>query len=293
MAIKLSSPIEIRKHNYILGKVESCDFRIEKGLSNYRFSFSFHVLTNRLVVETSTLITDIETDLFFHDNQSPLLMGRLISSLVRRPIRCDGRQDRIEKQLDIDAKALISLIDSSFRGDVVFEFNATPRFNDDFDSGPFEKGVLRIPQSEWLKYLNNLGLERFELIAIRTPSTSSQLHQPFSMAVEKIREAEKEYTKGNWNAAAACCRAAWRTLLSATPPGQQALDHLLAKVVGDPKRKEFAGVLAKGLHDTLNAAVHLEGDVKTQTPPTNLEPEDALLCIHWYSAMIGYLASIQ
>lgn len=293
MAMKLSSPIEIRKHNYILGRVESCDFRIEKGLSNYRLSFSFHVLTNRLEIETSTLITDIETDLFFQDKQNSLLIGRLISSLVRHPIRCDGRESRVEKQLDISDKALVSLIDSSFRGDVVFEFNATPRFNDDFASGPFEKGTLKIPQSEWLRYLNNLGLERFELIAIRTPSTASQLHQPFSMAVEKIREAEREYTKGNWNAAAACCRAAWRTLLSATPPGQQALDHLLAKVVGDPKRKQFADVLAKGLHDALNAAAHLEGDVKTQTPPTNLEPEDALLCIHWYSAMIGYLASLQ
>jgi hypothetical protein len=46
------------------------------------------------------------------------------------------------------------------------------------------------------------------------------------------------------------------------------------------------------VHDVMNKAVHLEGDVKAGTPPADLSPEDALLCVHWYAALIGYLSSL-
>jgi hypothetical protein len=38
--------------------------------------------------------------------------------------------------------------------------------------------------------------------------------------------------------------------------------------------------------------VHLEGDPANGILPTQLAPEDALLCIHWYTVVLGYLASI-
>jgi hypothetical protein len=38
--------------------------------------------------------------------------------------------------------------------------------------------------------------------------------------------------------------------------------------------------------------VHLEGDVKNGTPDSNLNAEDALLCIHLYAAMLGYLSAV-
>ena len=130
------------------------------------------------------------------------------------------------------------------------------------------------------------------MIAIRTPVASSHLNKPFAEAVDKIREAERQYMKGDWNGAAASCRNAWKTVLSSAPPNVSPFEYLLAPLIGAPERKEFATVLMKGLHDILNKAAHLEGDVKTNTPPTNLQPEDALLCIHWYAAMIGYLSSV-
>jgi hypothetical protein len=67
----------------------------------------------------------------------------------------------------------------------------------------------------------------------------------------------------------------------------------LAPAIGDPRRKDFAAALIKGLNDVGNKAVHLEGDVKAGTPPADLSPEDALLCIHWYAAVIGYLSSVS
>ena len=48
-----------------------------------------------------------------------------------------------------------------------------------------------------------MGLDRYELIVIRVPVASSHLHKPFADALAKIREAEGQYTRGDWNGA--CC----------------------------------------------------------------------------------------
>jgi hypothetical protein len=82
--------------------------------------------------------------------------------------------------------------------------------------------------------------------------------------LSKIREAERQYTRGDWNGAASSCRSAWRTILSSAPPGVPPFDHLLAPVIGDPRRREFAKALIKGLNDVANMAVHLEGDPKQE-----------------------------
>jgi hypothetical protein len=123
-------------------------------------------------------------------------------------------------------------------------------------------------------------MDRFEVISIRIPVASSHLHTPCVEAVAKIREAERQYTRGDWNGAASSCRSAWRTVLSSASSGVSPFEHLLAPVVGDPRRKAFAMAVIKGLNDVANEAVHLEGDVKKKTLPADLSPEDALLCIH-------------
>lgn len=140
--------------------------------------------------------------------------------------------------------------------------------------------------------MNRTGMDRYELIAIRIPVASSHLHKPFADAVAKIWEAERQYTRGEWNGAGSSCRSAWRTILFSAPSGVPAFEHLLAPVIGDPKRKDFAAALIKGLNDVTNKALHLQGDLKTGTPPADLSPEDALLCIQWYAAVIGYLSSL-
>ena len=186
----------------------------------------------------------------------------------------------------------MQFVDESHRGNVTFEFQATPQLACVQLHGSAEQGRLVIPHSAWLEHLNRTGMDRYELIAIRVPVATSHRHKPFSDALAKIREAERQYAKGDWNGAAASCRGAWRTVLSSAPPGVSPFEHLLAPVIGDPRRKEFAVALIKGVHDVMNKAVHLEGDVKTGMPPADLSPEDALLCIHWYAAMIGYLSSL-
>ena len=84
-------------------------------------------------------------------------------------------------------------------------------------------------------------------------------------------------------------------MLSSVPkntPREQRLEIVLQKVTGDPRRQKFALTVLKGFNNIINEAVHLEGDIKTGIPPSDLRPEDALLCIHWYATVIGYLSSL-
>ncbi len=279
-------------HGYGYAKLTSCDLYLEQTLFGYRLNFSFQgVSFVRKEGEPLTLI-GLETDLYFHDGNRAVLMGRTLPDLHERPQLLNGHDVRIRRHFDIRTNDFIQLADQSHHGDVTFEFHATPVFLEANIYVKQEEGRLKIPHSEWLEHLNRAGMARYDLIAIRTPIASSHLHKPFAEAVDKIREAERQYMKGDWNGAAASCRNAWKTVLSTTPSGTSPFEHLLAPLIGDPKRKEFATVMMKGLHDILNKAAHLEGDVKTSTPPTSLQPEDALLCIHWYAAMIGYLSSL-
>lgn len=152
-------------------------------------------------------------------------------------------------------------------------------------------GSLVLSQSEWLNIINGLGFDRFELIAIRIPVKESHLHTPFKEALAKIRQAEDNYKRGNWNGVAASCRVAWKTILSVSPQGDKAIEHLLAPAIGDPMRKQFA-LAVKRFLDVLNKGVHLEGDVKGNEPPSELQPEDALLCLHPYTVVTAYLSLI-
>lgn len=275
-------------------RARTCELYIEKAMFGYRLKFSFNIIPYPRSNESEepVFLLGWEVELFYRDGNSSVLMGRMLPDLNERPRKLEGHEFTISRCFDIRTADFIQLIDKSHHGDVTFEFHATPLLHGHLKEGRMETGSLRIPHSAWLDHLNRTGADRFELIAIRVPVATSHLHKPFADAVEKIREAERQYTRGDWSGAAASCRSAWRTILSNAPSGTPAIEHLLSPVIGDPRRKEFAMAIAKGLNDVQNKAVHLEGDVKTGTPPADLHPEDALLCIHWYSALIGYLSTL-
>jgi|ERR1051325_2896602 hypothetical protein len=269
-------------------RATGCSLNIEQTLFGYRlrFNFSFEAQNGN-----SVSLDGWELDLYLNQGSQSILVGRLVPDLSEHPKRL-MHQFTLQRHLDLRSDDFVRLVDKSYRGDVVFEFRTRPLLSGIPHEGNTEQGRLTIPQSEWLELCNRTGMDRFELIAIRVPVRSSHLHQPFSDAVSKIREAERQYSRGDWNAAGSSCRSAWRTILSTAPAGTQAIENLLAPVIGDSRRKDFGLALAKGLNTIANQAVHLEGDVKTGMPPANLTPEDALLCIHWYAAVIGYLSSL-
>jgi len=272
-------------------RASGCNLHIEKTLFGYRLNFNFTIEVYPRENGNPISLLGWEMDFYFKDAGQSVLVGRMLSDLREHP-RELRHGFTLSRYLDLRADDFLQLVDKSHRGDVTFEFRATPLLSGISQDGKTEEGRLVIPHSEWLEQLNRTGLDRFELIAIRIPVASSHLHKPFVDAVAKIREAERQYTRGEWNGAASSCRSAWRTVLSSAPSGVSPFEHLLAPVIGDPRRKAFAGALIKGLNDVSNEAVHLEGDVKKETLPADLSPEDALLCIHWYASVIGYLSSL-
>src|SRR5262249_711402 len=177
-----------------------------------------------------------EMDLYLNDGPKSILVDRMLPALREHP-RELRHKFTLSKYLDLRSDDFLQLIDKSYLGDVTFEFEATPVLSGVQHNGNTERGRLIIPHSQWLEQLNRTEMDRFEMIAIRVPVKSSHLHKPFSDAVTKIREAERQYSRREWNAAASSCRSAWRTILSTAPSGTSPFEYLLAPVAGDPRRK--------------------------------------------------------
>lgn len=140
-------------------------------------------------------------------------MGRMLRERSEAPRKLLRYGFTVNRYFDLRSEELLGLTDKSHGRDVVFEFHATPLLNGIQHDVGSEQGRLIIPQSAWLDCLKQIGLDRYEFIVVRIPVSSSHLHQPFVNALTKIREAEKQYTKGDWNGAAASCRSAWNTVM--------------------------------------------------------------------------------
>lgn len=286
----LNREIRIGDHNSGFAQATTCTVQAERTMFVYRFTFNFGIKALPREKGEPVVLLGWDVDLYYRDGVNSVLMGRMLPGLGEQPKEIRDELS-LSRYFELRPDDFLQLVDKSHRGDVTFEFHATPRLAG-ITYPKQEQGVLVIPRSTWLEHLNRLGMDRYELISIRIPVASSHLHEPLVNALAKIREAESLYTRGDWNGAVSSCRSAWRTILSSAPSSDKAFEHLLAPVIGDPRRKEFAMALVKSLNDILNKAVHLEGDVKTGQPPAELNPEDALLCIHWYAAVTGYLSSL-
>ncbi len=284
--------IGIGDHSRNYAEITDCKISLIKTFIGYRFRFDFTVTP--FPSAPRIYLKRLDIDLSYRDNGSVHLLGRMIDDLYQNDgHKLYGNTFTLTKFYEITTDDFLRLIDSSHRGDMTFEFDTSPVLQNGELPTQVQKGSFKISQSEWLRLLATAQLDRFELITLRIPVASSHMHTPFSQALAKIREAEDLYIRGDWTGSAAACRSAWRTVLSSAPAGTKSFEHLLAPVLGNPRRKEFASAIMKGLHDIENAALHLEGDVKIGRQPAALEPADALLCIHWYSTMIGYLSSLS
>lgn len=275
--------------------IETCSFYIDRTFSGYELQFNFEVKCfGRKEDDPSLILQDLHVKLYFHQSDKKILLGQLATEIDYQPKKITSNYEfSLKKNFSMTNDDFIRLINQTYGGNVLFGFEVVPVFRDLIRYQPTqEHGWLRIPQAVWLEKINALDLDRFELITIRVPVASSHLHKPFVDAVGKIREAEQLYQRGELLGGVVACRAAWNTVLSSVPPSTPRLEYMLAPLTGDPLRKEFAQAVLNGFHDVVNKGVHLEGNVKTNTPPANLKPEDVLLCIHWYSAAIGYLSQI-
>lgn len=290
----LEPEIRIGEGGTAYARATTCRFHIEQSMFGYRMHFSFKI-EPYLRERGEISLLNWEIDLYYKVGSRFVLLGRMLPDRSEIPRKLERYGFTRTRYFDLRSEDFLRLVDTSLGGDVVFEFQATPLLVGIQSEASTEQGRLIISQSAWLDCLKQTGLDRYEFIVIRIPIASSHLHKPFVDALAKIREAEGQYSKGDWNGAAASCRSAWNTVMSSVPtntPRDQRLECLLQQMSGDPKRQKFAMAVLKGFNNVINEAVHLEGDVKKGTPPADLRAEDALLCIHWYTAAIGYLSCL-
>ena len=277
------------------GIIKNCTFRIDKFFSGYDLVFGFKINSFGPIKEDSTVVLrDLRVNLSIRLNSEVISLGLMDTPLNYYPkeMVMDG-EFSLSKKLSLATNDFIRLIDFTYSSDVSFEFEVLPIFQSSYEySVQSQQGWLNVPQAVWFKHINKLDLDRFELITIRVPVASSHRHKPFADALSKIREAEESYKKGDLRGAVIACRSAWETVLSVVPSGAARMEYMLSTVSADPHRHEFALAVLKGFKGVIDKGIHLEGNVKTSMPSGNLKPEDVLLCIHWYSAAIGYLSQI-
>jgi hypothetical protein len=291
--ILLQNAIRLENSNSASALITACEIMgpPRPTLFGKEFTFVFRVEPFEYKQNPLTL-TRLKITISLLENDQSLMIGRF-TSRSDHPHLLNAKCVDIQLQLHLRTDELIVLADRTHHGDVSFKFDVVTHFGEDIF--PSSSGTFVVPHSRWLEILNGLRLDRYELIVIRTPVEASHLRSPFSEALNKIREAEREFSKGNWNRVGVACRSAWNTVLSSVPSGtprDQRLEYLLSNVMGDPRRQKFAFAVLKGFNNVVNEAVHLEGDLKSSRVPSDLTRADALLCLHWYSTAIGYLASI-
>jgi hypothetical protein len=290
--MKLQNEVRLGSSERTVAEITQCEIMTGfPTLFGHEFTFVFRIepINYR---ENPVTLTNLTVDVGLVLNHNSLKIGRF-TSRNERSLLLNAKHSDIQQQLYLNNDELIVLSEKTHDGDVSFEFGYQAKFENGVSC--YEHGKLTVPHTEWLKILNRLQLDRYELIVIRTPVAGSHFYSPFADALNKIREAETELTKGHWNSAGAACRSAWNTVMSSVPksvPRDKRLEHLLQAVNGDARRQKFGLAVLKGFNNIINEAVHLEGDVSTNRAPSNLTRDDALLCLHWYSAAIGYLAAI-
>jgi hypothetical protein len=238
---------------------------------------------------------DIEVDTSWVRKDSVRLVGRMISDLHVEPHRAKQGRFRIEKHIDIDTGRFYQWAEESHDADLVLELRVCPRF-DGPPLGKVDQQRVTVAQSEWLKLLESADLMRFDYVVLRAPyGVPVSKERAFAHAIEQLKQGEAAYLRGAWNQVGVHCRASWRTMLSTAPPGdaRSASAYLLRNVEADAGRQELAKVIQRSVHDMLNVATHLEGDAKVNRPPTDMRPEDAAICLHWYSALIRYVMAVS
>jgi len=275
-------------------------FYCRPTLSGVEFAFEFVYQGTEPAAQNKLFIDAFQIELsVILENQQEFYIGRFRQD-VSEPHRLRAFESRFQARLELGHTAYRSLVDWTHHNslDLRFQMKVIVKGPDDETNGAFATGDKRtnIPHSEWLEILNRGPFNRFETITISQPvNASSEDKEIFESAMALLKDAESSFNRGDWSGVGTKCRGSWRVFKTLIPKKDQlqAVELLLAPVAGDPRRKEFGEAMIKGLNAILNKATHLEGDSSANTLPVELSRADALLCLHWTSAVLSYLALVR
>jgi hypothetical protein len=297
--------LDLSDGNYTFAFITKCQVNYPyKTFSGLGFTFELTIAPSSLIEGKGARIERLVADIDFMNGSGGLYLGQLKDRFISSSNLNYSHGHQL--QLELSTDTFLKLVDETHFKDLELKIRVQALLKleepvkNSFGTvipnseSPCVKGeaYLRFPHSDWLKVLDSAKIERFDLITLRTYLPELPGDNVFTQAFDKLREAQDKFNRGDWNATGASCRSALRTVFSLTPQNQKAIEYVLSGVAGDPRRKSFAFSLTDGLLKVLNSATHLEGDHKTNTPPADLQREDALLCLHWTAAIISYIATV-
>jgi hypothetical protein len=301
--MEISIDTSLSAHGYTFVRITKCKVSApRKTFSGVQISFAFTISPTSLIVEGSSAVLEkLAIDLHLKDGTDYLYIGRLKNKFIQSiPLSYERERDL---QIEFRTDDFWKLVDITHYKDLELklEIQARLKLEEPIKNSSggeisgselqFLEGnsYLRFPHSEWLKILNRTGIERFDLITLRTYIRELPNENAFVQAFDKLKEAQDKFNRGDWNAVGATCRSAFKTLLHLATGEKRPIQKLLATVLDDPRRTQIANSLVPVL-DVLNASTHQEG--KSDLPPADFQREDALLCLHLTGAAISYIATV-
>jgi hypothetical protein len=107
-------------------RATACDLHIGRTMFGYRLNFGFTVEPYRLDGGEPKALLNWEVDLYYREKNGSVLMGRMLADQSERPQKIERYGFNLRRYFDLRTDEFIQLADRSHRGDVTFEFRATP-----------------------------------------------------------------------------------------------------------------------------------------------------------------------
>lgn len=229
--MQIATDLSLEHSGSSYARITQCQIYLsEQSLSGFIIGFDITVEPTKLVEDKNPLLHQLEVSVHLNEEKQ-FYLGHLFNGL-EEPRRINYKKNwqlklhlsresfwlLVEKthykklELYLNANALVSF-DRTVRDERGQEFvqHAPVYLHGD--------KYLSYPHSEWIETLNRIGIERFDLVTLRTSLAVGQLNNVFTQAFDKLREAQDKFNRGDWNATGAACRSAMRTVLSLAPKG--------------------------------------------------------------------------
>lgn len=135
---------------------------------------------------------------------------------------------------------------------------------------------LKVPQSEWLKMLQEMGYERFRILEIPIPEPPTGT--VIKAALRHIEAARKSFDEGDYDDVLVDCRKALEVIKKAISKNEIKLDAVLDS---SESKTEKVKRLQAGLRDFLSLGPHELG--------AKIDRRDAEMALHFTISYVRYL----
>jgi hypothetical protein len=150
----------------------------------------------------------------------------------------------------------------------------------DVGSGRFE---YLIPQSEWIKVLKSLAWSELEVLEV--PTSGLRSVPPLARALERFKDAQECYRRGDWEESMLNCRKAFEAIVQdAIGESDMSKAHqVFVSIIGEGEKANRFDRLARSLGEFLHLGRH------ENLPHISIKRADSELALLLTGALLTYL----